>query len=70
MANLMTRIANMFGIGRVTGLDDSGDAQKIQYQTPLEVASAHRLLALGGLGAGFAGYFFHHKTRKWYFKLS
>lgn len=47
MANLMTRIANMFGIGRVTGQDDSGTAQKIQYQTPLEVASAHRLLDFG-----------------------
>lgn len=47
MANIMTRIANMLGIGRVTGLDDSGDAQKIQYQTPLEVASAHRLVDFG-----------------------
>ncbi|KEA54681.1 baseplate assembly protein [Mangrovibacter sp. MFB070] len=37
----------MFGIGRVTGQDDSGTAQKIQYQTPLEVASAHRLLDFG-----------------------
>lgn len=47
MANLMTRIANMFGIGRVTGHNDSGTAQKIQYQTPLEVASAVRLLDFG-----------------------
>lgn len=48
MANLMTRIANMFGIGRVTGgHNDSGTAQKIQYQTPLEVASADRLVDFG-----------------------
>lgn len=47
MANLMSRIANMFGIGRVTGQNDSGVAQQIQYQTPLEVASAHRLLDFG-----------------------
>jgi len=47
MANLMTRIANMFGIGRVTGQNDAGAAQQIQYQTPLEVASAHRLLDFG-----------------------
>lgn len=47
MPNLMARIANMFGIGRVTGQDDSGNAQKIQYQTPLEVATAHRLVDFG-----------------------
>lgn len=47
MSKLMTRIANMFGIGRVTGQNDAGVTQKIQYQTPLEVANAHRLLDFG-----------------------
>lgn len=48
MADLWGRIANMFGIGRITGgHDDSGAIQKTQYQTPLEVASAPRLLNFG-----------------------
>lgn len=27
-------------------------------------------LCLGGLGALVGGYFFHHKTRKWYFQVT
>lgn len=52
----------------VYGLD-KGKAQKGQYRIPEKVLLG-MALALGGLGAGFAGYFFHHKTRKWYFKLT
>ncbi|CAM8012133.1 hypothetical protein ESCOMMO059M2_21075 [Escherichia coli] len=50
-----TRIAGMLGIGRITTQKDSGVVQEIQYQTPLEVASAPRLSDFGfssGLPAG------------------
>ena len=30
----------MLGIGRITAMKDGGVVQSIQYQTPLEVASA------------------------------
>lgn len=42
-----TRIASMLGIGRITALKDSGVVQTVQYQTPLEVASAPRLAEFG-----------------------
>lgn len=45
----------MLGIGRITTQKDSGVVQEIQYQTPLEVASAPRLSDFGfssGLPAG------------------
>ncbi|MCU8822766.1 phage baseplate assembly protein domain-containing protein [Klebsiella quasipneumoniae] len=50
-----TRIASLIGIGRITAMNDSGATQSVQYQTPLEVASAHRLAEFGfssGLPAG------------------
>ncbi|EKR9382758.1 TPA: phage baseplate assembly protein [Klebsiella pneumoniae] len=45
----------MLGVGRVTAMQDAGGTQSVQYQTPLEVASAHRLAEFGfssGLPAG------------------
>ena len=33
----------MLGIGRITAMKDGGVVQSIQYQTPLEVASAPRM---------------------------
>ena len=50
-----TRIAGMLGIGRITAMKDGGVVQSIQYQTPLEVASAPRMAEFGfssGLPAG------------------
>ncbi|ERM14361.1 hypothetical protein L585_08520 [Pantoea ananatis BRT175] len=44
---LSTRIAGLLGVGRITGLDDSGVVQKVQYQTPLEAASATRMAEFG-----------------------
>lgn len=49
------RIAGMLGIGRITSQKDSGEIQNVQYQTPLEVASAPRMADFGfssGLPAG------------------
>ncbi|MEH9220008.1 phage baseplate assembly protein domain-containing protein, partial [Klebsiella quasipneumoniae] len=49
------RIASMLGVGRITAMKDDGGTQSVQYQTPLEVASAHRLAEFGfssGLPAG------------------
>lgn len=49
------RIASMLGVGRITAMKDNGGTQSVQYQTPLEVASAHRLAEFGfssGLPAG------------------
>lgn len=45
--HLATRIACLIGVGRITGMKDSGGTQSVQYQTPLEVASAHRLAEFG-----------------------
>ncbi|HCD3049369.1 TPA: baseplate assembly protein, partial [Klebsiella variicola] len=45
----------MLGVGRITAMKDDGGTQSVQYQTPLEVASAHRLAEFGfssGLPAG------------------
>ncbi|WP_224375863.1 phage baseplate assembly protein domain-containing protein [Klebsiella grimontii] len=39
--------ANMLGVGRVTAMKDDGGTQSVQYQTPLEVANAHRLAEFG-----------------------
>ncbi|HHD0688107.1 TPA: phage baseplate assembly protein [Citrobacter freundii] len=50
-----TRIAGMLGIGRITAMKDGGVVQSIQYQTPLEVASAPRMAEFGfssGLPSG------------------
>lgn len=52
----------------VYGLD-KGKAQKGHYRIPEKVLLS-LTLCLGGLGAAFGGYFFHHKTRKWLFKLT
>lgn len=41
------RIASMLGVGRITAMKDDGGTQSVQYQTPLEVASAHRLAEFG-----------------------
>lgn len=37
----------MLGIGRITAMKDGGVVQSIQYQTPLEVASAPRMAEFG-----------------------
>ena len=53
--HIANRIASMLGVGRITAMNDSGATQSVQYQTPLEVASAHRLAECGfssGLPAG------------------
>ena len=44
---IANRIASMLGVGRVTAMQDGGGTQSVQYQTPLEVASAHRLAEFG-----------------------
>ena len=45
--HIANRIASMLGVGRVTAIQDGGGTQSVQYQTPLEVASAHRLAEFG-----------------------
>lgn len=45
--HIANRIASMLGVGRVTAMQDGGRTQSVQYQTPLEVASAHRLAEFG-----------------------
>ncbi|MGK3234574.1 phage baseplate assembly protein domain-containing protein [Klebsiella quasipneumoniae] len=45
--HIANRIASMLGVGRVTAMQDTGGTQSVQYQTPLEVASAHRLAEFG-----------------------
>ncbi|EOF4706170.1 phage baseplate assembly protein [Klebsiella oxytoca] len=45
--HIANRIASMLGVGRITAMQDSGGTQSVQYQTPLEVASAHRLAEFG-----------------------
>ncbi|QRY02677.1 phage baseplate assembly protein [Raoultella planticola] len=37
----------MLGVGRITAMQDTGGTQSLQYQTPLEVASAHRMAEFG-----------------------
>jgi phage gp45-like len=45
--HIANRIASMLGVGRITAMKDAGGTQSVQYQTPLEVASAHRLAEFG-----------------------
>lgn len=45
--SLGSKITGMLGIGRVVGLKDVGVTQKVQYQTPFEVAEANRLAEYG-----------------------
>jgi len=45
--HIAVRIASMLGIGRTTAMNDAGGTQSVQYQTPLEVANAHRLAEFG-----------------------
>lgn len=52
---LSTRIAGILGIGRVTKQSDGGKIQKVQYQTPLEVADASRMTEFGFSSALPAG---------------
>ncbi|CBG89326.1 phage baseplate assembly protein domain-containing protein [Citrobacter rodentium] len=53
--HLATRVAGMLGIGRVTGQNDGGTVQSVQYQTPLEVATARRITEFGFSSALPAG---------------
>lgn len=45
--SLGLKISGLLGIGRVVALNDAGATQKVQYQTPLEVAEAVRLAEFG-----------------------
>ena len=45
--HIANRIASMLGVGRITAMQDTGGTQSVQYQTPLEVASAHRMAEFG-----------------------
>ena len=47
---------------------DKGKARKGAWRIP-EKTLLGMALGLGGIGAYFGGKFFHHKTKKWYFKL-
>lgn len=47
LRNVANRIAGMLGIGRITSQKDGGEVQNVQYQTPLEVASAPRMSDFG-----------------------
>lgn len=47
LRHLATRVAGVLGIGRVTGHNDGGNVQEVQYQTPLEVATARRMPEFG-----------------------
>ncbi len=47
---------------------DKGKARRQAYRIPEKVLLG-MAVGLGGLGAMTGGYFFHHKTKKWYFKL-
>lgn len=48
---------------------DKGKAQQ-QSQRISEKTLLGMSYLLGGLGAWAGGYFFRHKTRKWYFRLA
>ncbi len=48
---------------------DKGKAIRQAWRIPEKTLLTMTYLA-GGLGATLAGYFFHHKTRKWYFVAS
>lgn len=47
---------------------DKGKARRQVYRIPEKILLG-MALCLGGFGASMAGYFFHHKTKKWYFKV-
>ncbi|CNI67439.1 phage baseplate assembly protein domain-containing protein [Yersinia pekkanenii] len=51
-ANLYRQIKMMLGIGRITGSNDDGSVQTVQYQTPLEVRSDTPRLAEFGFSSG------------------
>ncbi|MGA4368107.1 phage baseplate assembly protein V [Pantoea ananatis] len=44
---LYRQIKMMFGIGRVTGMDDAGPAQQLQFKNAMEVMTAGRLAEFG-----------------------
>lgn len=48
---------------------DKGKARRQVYRIPEKVLLSIAL-GLGGIGALAGGYFFRHKTKKWYFKLA
>lgn len=64
---LLLLIWNAF-VFLVYGLD-KGKARKNLYRIPEKTLLSMTYL-FGGLGACLAGYFFHHKTRRWYFVLA
>lgn len=47
LRTLGIRLAGIIGIGRVTAQSDGDSVQRVQYETPLEVASAPRLSEFG-----------------------
>ncbi|CNI30032.1 Mu Gp45 domain-containing protein [Yersinia aldovae] len=52
LAKLYRQIKMMIGVGRVTGSNDGGAVQTVQYQTPLEVRSDTPRLAEFGFSSG------------------
>lgn len=46
-SGLYRQIKMMFGIGRVTGMDDAGPAQQLQFKNAMEVMTAGRLAEFG-----------------------
>ncbi|OWF77703.1 baseplate assembly protein, partial [Yersinia kristensenii] len=52
LAKLYRQIKMMIGVGRVTGSNDAGSVQTIQYQTPLEVRGDTPRLAEFGFSSG------------------
>ena len=57
---------NLF-VGILYGMDKA-KAKRNAWRIP-EKTLLLSAFALGGLGAWTGGLFFHHKTKKWYFKL-
>lgn len=52
LSKLYRQIKMMIGVGRVTGSNDAGGIQTVQYQTPLEVRSDTPRLAEFGFSSG------------------
>ncbi|HHH1258971.1 TPA: phage baseplate assembly protein [Yersinia enterocolitica] len=52
LSKLYRQIKMMIGVGRVTGSNDAGCIQTVQYQTPLEVRSDTPRLAEFGFSSG------------------
>lgn len=67
LGTLLLLAWNLF-VFLVYGLD-KGKARQQDYRIPEKTLLLMALFG-GGLGACLAGYFFHHKTRKWYFQLT